>query len=181
MRCLGAKCPQHLVKEKWKLILFHVKTQYLARKWSTHWLSHPYVFRAGERNVEMFFLKLEVKLLSRITAVEKPHCYTLANFNNLIHLVTSLIRRLCFLYICCYLITNIFIFTICTSLPWERWCQWCSKTVLMGSQLITACMEGDWDLGAQWGVTPLSRAGCEGRQLVINGNDTRSWGVSNDE
>lgn len=26
--------------------------------------------------------------------------------------------------------------------------------------------EGDWDLGAQWGVTPLS----EGRQLVINDN-----------
>lgn len=37
--------------------------------------------------------------------------------------------------------------------------------------------EGNWDLGAQWGVTLLN----EGRELVINDNDTQSSGVSSDE
>ena len=115
----------------------------------------------------MSFLKFELKTLGRIlqTIVEKLHCYTPVNFNNLIYSVTSLICQLCFLYICCYLITNIFIFYH-QSLP--PLCTLVSVLIQASADGITAhyCVEGDWDLGAQWGVTPLS----EGRQLVINDN-----------
>lgn len=129
----------------------------------------------------MSFLELELKVLRRIlqTAVEKLDCCTLANFNNLIHSVTSLICRLCFLYVCCYLITNILIFYR-RSLP--PLCAAVSGLIQASADGITVHYraEGDWDLGAQWGVTPSS----EGRQLVINDNApvmTRSLGVSNDE
>lgn len=115
----------------------------------------------------MSFLELELKVLRRLlqTTVEKLHCYTPANYNNLIHSVTSLICQLCFLYICCYLITNIFIFYH-QSLP--PLCAVVSVLIQASADGITVHYhaEGDWDLGAQWGVTPLS----EGRQLVINDN-----------
>lgn len=115
----------------------------------------------------MSFLKLELKVLRGIfqTAVEKLHCYTLANLNDLIHLVTSLICQLCFLYVCCRLITNIFIFYR-RSLPPR--CAAVSVLIQASADGITVHYraEGDWDLGAQWGVTPSS----EGRQLVINEN-----------
>lgn len=134
----------------------------------------------------MFFLKLELIFLNRIplTAVGKLPCYTLANFNNLIHSVTSLICHLCFLYICCYLITNIFIF----------YRQYLPPLGVMVSVMIQASAdgitahyraEGDWDLGAQWGVTPSSRAGWRREatryKWQCSSNDILSLGVSNDE
>lgn len=93
--------------------------------------------------------------------MEKLHCCTRAGFNNLIHLGASLIPRL----FSVGLLLAIIVFIFCHLPP----------RCVAGSVLIQAIAdgipahfhaEGGWDLGAQWGVTPLS----EGRKLLANDN-----------
>lgn len=113
-----------------------------------------------KKPTEISFLKFELKVLGTILqiAVGKLHCCTRAGFNNLIHLGASLIRQL-------FSLINVFI--LCHLPP----------LCLAGSVLIQASAdgiaahyhaEGGWDLGAQWGVTPLSEG--KGRQLLVNDN-----------